>query len=495
MSSKTKFPTPAEPELVRKYNGESISWTLCGEKDDDELERSYIQVPVDQFRNEKDNSKTFSIPLLRRRGKSATHNLLVNPGGPGSSGLSLIHRRGKRLREIVGDTFHIVAFDPRGVGESHPLAIGYLNQEKRERYAPPAVYDIRKDSPRLLAWAANFTKACAETMGEHGKYINTPQTAVDMNNIIDALGQDTMFYWGFSYGSALGQTYATMFPQRSERIIIDGVVDLFEWYSDLLQPRRFTDTDKVFTGFFEECIKAGETCPLYTLGKTADELRNRVMTFIESLNDNPISVYKDSETYGVLDSRAIRSAMFYALFFQDKWRALAHNLAQLMQGNGTDALIAYGLKEPIPLSSEHMKIIKSNDGVSGREHWPQKQNFLNLLAPFLEKYPHAMEQIEEYHVRAQWEIEKTHKFVPLSGVQTMHPLLILSTSYDPVTPLASAKRARDVFQNSRLVEVQGYGHTSLAVRSDSASKYVRDFLTNGNLPRNNVRCEGDPVQF
>jgi len=101
----------------------------------------------------------------------------------------------------------------------------------------------------MYAWSHNLVRACAETMGEHGKYVNTPQTAADMNSILDAVGQEDMAYWGFSYGTILGQTYAGLFPNRSKRVIIDGVANQFDWYEGQLDYEAFTDSENVFNGF------------------------------------------------------------------------------------------------------------------------------------------------------------------------------------------------------------------------------------------------------
>lgn len=84
------------------------------------------------------------------------------------------------------------------------------------------------NSPDIHAWYHGFVKACADVGGDHGKYVNTPQT----NSILDAVGQDYMVYWGTSYGTLLGQTYAGLFPHRSKRVIVDGVVNQFTWYSN-----------------------------------------------------------------------------------------------------------------------------------------------------------------------------------------------------------------------------------------------------------------------
>jgi pimeloyl-ACP methyl ester carboxylesterase len=106
----------------------------------------------------------------------------------------------------------LLGFDPRGINGSHPLATCYPTPEAYRELSRVRDRNIVEDSAELFAWAANNVRACDDTMGEHGRYLNTPQTATDMNSILDAIGQQDMYYWGFSYGTLLGQTYATLFP-------------------------------------------------------------------------------------------------------------------------------------------------------------------------------------------------------------------------------------------------------------------------------------------
>jgi hypothetical protein len=77
---------------------------------------------MDQF-SPNDSNRTFNIPLIRLRGRNATQNLLINPGGPGGSGLAFLHRRGEQLNAIVGEGYHLLSFDPRGINSSTPQAL------------------------------------------------------------------------------------------------------------------------------------------------------------------------------------------------------------------------------------------------------------------------------------------------------------------------------------------------------------------------------------
>lgn len=160
----------------------------------------------------------------------------------------------------------------------------------------------------------NFVKACSETTDEHSLYINTPQTAADLNNILDALGQEDMVYWGLSYGTTIGQTYATLFPERPKRIIIDAVNNQFNWYEELVSAESGVDTVHVLEGFFDECLKAGEECSLSTLADSRDALMSKVLGFVDNLAEEPVSVYVNNSHWGLLDyPKMMYGAIFPAL--------------------------------------------------------------------------------------------------------------------------------------------------------------------------------------
>ncbi|THC99785.1 hypothetical protein EYZ11_000715 [Aspergillus tanneri] len=410
--------------------------------------------------------KTFTIPLIRLRGRSATQNLILNPGGPGGGGFDLIYRLGEQLNTIVGEGFHLLSFDPRGVNSSTPLASCYPDGKTRQELSRVRFHDVVVNSPELYAWTQNFVRACSDTMGEYAKYINTPQTAADMNSILNALGQKDMAYWGFSYGTLLGQTYSGLFPERSKRVVIDGVVDQFEWYEGLYEAEALVDTDAVLDGFFDECIKAGvDNCSLASLATTTEELRDTVLSYMRTLREQPISVYVNNTFYGVLDyDKVWYNGVFPALNKPVLWTSLAEILYNLMQGNATDAFFAY--RNENSWQHEASEFVTLNDGVTGPDHWPQdRQSLLDRIVPLVNQSLFGASLNKMYYMRQQWTVPRTHPYVPRKGVKTAHPLLILTTTYDPVCPLMSARSANLAFDGSQIVEIKGYGHCSPVVTS------------------------------
>ncbi|EFQ96695.1 hypothetical protein MGYG_08619 [Nannizzia gypsea CBS 118893] len=480
------------------YPGEKVKWEPCGQVEDRPLECSSITVPKEHFNtNNANNNETFSIPLVRMRGKNATQNLLVNPGGPGGSGFAFIYGDAISLMAVIDESHHLLSFDPRGVNSSQPLATCYPDQETRKHLSEVRATDPSADSPDVYAWTTNFARACSDTMGDMGKYINTPQTAADMNSILDAVGQDDMVYWGFSYGSILGQTYATMFPDRSKRVIIDGIANHFDWYNALIEDKDFIDSENVLFGIFDECIKAGSKCPLAALADSSQDLYQKFMDTVKEIKAEPRSVYVNNTLYGVLDYHSLWfNGVYRALYRPSGWYSFADRLAKLMQGDATEAFLAYGFGDPFMRTGDGDIVIHLNDGLSGEKHWPQERTeLLDQLLPWYANSSFAFSQNKLYYAKQQWRIPRTHKFTPRDDVETAHPLLVLSMTFDPVCPLASAKVATQSFRGSRLVEVKGYGHCSQAVQSACATKHIRNFLQRGVLPDTHVQCDVDSEYY
>jgi pimeloyl-ACP methyl ester carboxylesterase len=112
--------------------------------------------------------------------------------------LNFLWRAGEKLNKIIGEGFHLLSFDPRGVNGSVPQARCYVSAEQRAVEIENIPWDLESQAGEMFTKAENKAKACEDTMGEYGAYVNTPQTAADMNSILDAIGQEKMYYWGFS---------------------------------------------------------------------------------------------------------------------------------------------------------------------------------------------------------------------------------------------------------------------------------------------------------
>ncbi|CAG8971312.1 hypothetical protein HYALB_00001479 [Hymenoscyphus albidus] len=467
--------------------------------------------------------------LATNASASGDRHILTNPGGPGGSGVEFLGRAAASLNKVIGENFHLLSFDPRGVSGSIPRAICYPSDTLRAESFIDAPWNLefqavrpfqktkkkkkQVDSERIgkmYTKAENKAKACEDEMGEYGGYINTPQTAADINSILDALGQEKMYYWGFSYGTTLGQTYAQMFPSRVERLIIDGVSNLDEWYNEFFFEESLVDTDKSYAGFAEECFKAKEACPLNSLKdmpfESSSELKSFIDSFLADLQEVPIPVYLNASNYGSITRRKIvTNGIFFSLYKPFPfWVILAENLAALFNGNSKPVYNAYSDNWIAGVLSD-----ETNDFVTKNDNWltgaqapvhgvKPVQNYTiakHPLSTLVSKYYGS-----DAYDRASWLFPTTHKFHPqyhpqFPRVKTAKPILVLSTTFDPVCPLASAKKAQNSFEGAGFVEQKSYGHCSISMPSLCTAKHVHRYFNEGTIPEAGSTCKIDADYF
>ena len=248
-----------------------------------------------------------------------------------------------------------------------------------------------------------------------------------------------------------------MFPNRVSRLIIDGVSNLHNWYNEFQNEEDITDTDKVFTGFIEECFKAKEACPLISIKnssiKSSDELKSYIYGFLETLKDDTAPIDLEDSYY--IPRRSIVAYNIVTMIGEPKngWLRLATYLALLLEsedhytsGPYFDSYVANKLQA---FTYDALITIKYNDnwktGLEAPVHGlRQIQNYTKSkpeLSVLLSRY-----LIKRVFEQASWSIPTTHIFHPQyypqsPRVKTSEPMLVISTTWDPVCPLISAKKS------------------------------------------------------
>ena len=325
--------------------------------------------------------------------------VLLNPGGPGGSGVSMGLGRGKMIQDIVDFAespdsdaaqspdvryFDIIGFDPRGINNTTPKFTCFETEEERR------VWKLHEEAEGNIAssdiafdtlWARNqaLGQACTQPRLNAsddsewlGNFINTPQVVADMVGFVERhgewreketnrllgtscahrprserqkihlrnswkRGQEQLQYWGFSYGTALGATFAALQPQRVHRVVIDGVVDSDDYYAGTWLA-NLQDADRALGTFFEYCFEAGlESCAFAS--EALEEIATRFQTILSGLKENPVAV-PPSETRGpeIITYSDIHKFTMASLYSpMDIFPPLAQILADLAEGNGTSA--------------------------------------------------------------------------------------------------------------------------------------------------------------
>ncbi|KAF7346759.1 Abhydrolase-4 domain-containing protein [Mycena sanguinolenta] len=384
--------------------------------------------------------------------------VLINPGGPGGSGVDMIAWAGPMLSTIIGPEFDIIGFDPRGVGRSTPRISFFASRAEREVWS---VQDVTLGSVNSSADALARTWARGIVVGQLAgarddgslRFMNTDHTARDMLKIVQAHGRDKLQYWGFSYGSALGATFAAMFPQNVGRLVIDGVLDSENYFAGKWS-NNLIDTDKVWMAFINGCIAAGpKACALFA--PTVAEIIEKVDKIYAAVRARPIPVRTDT-SFGLVDWTTVRGAIFLSFYSPySQFSTMARALADLYEGNGTTLFKIYERPafkcacDPAQYQFEHL-----SEAVYG------------LLCNDAKRIPAKYEDVLEHYQRLRetsswadvWEpirmpclawpdFPKDYFRGPFVA-NTSFPLLLVGNTLDPVTPLWAAKKMSQGFAGS-----------------------------------------------
>ncbi|KAJ7174376.1 TAP-like protein-domain-containing protein [Mycena filopes] len=425
--------------------------------------------------------------------------ILINPGGPGISGVDLIARKGSTISTIVGPEFDIIGFDPRGIGRSTPGVSFYKSRIEREVWGSaieskvPSINASVDTLARLWARAIVDGNLAAEHDDGSLRFINTDHTARDMLRIVQAHGRDKLQYWGFSYGTILGATFASMFPDNVGRLVIDGVADVenyyaTEWSNNLL------DADKAWTYFIDGCVTAGpKGCAFFA--PTAVEILQNIENIYASLRARPIPV-RTNLSYGLVDYSLLRHTIFEALYAPyNMFPILAQALADLSVGNGT-TLFKIWEKPAFECACEpsdygFASVWESESAVLCNDGARMTQDYEGVLAHYeaMSKTSSFADLWEPIRMAClAWpEFPKTTFRGPFIA-NTSFPILLIGNTADPVTPLSAAKKMSQGFTGSIVLTQDSVGHCSISGPSICTQKYVREYFLNGTLPEPGTVC-------
>ncbi|KAF8965907.1 TAP-like protein-domain-containing protein [Flammula alnicola] len=386
--------------------------------------------------------------------------ILINPGGPGGSGVEAL-----------------------SVQNSVPLISFFETDVER------AAFDLGPDATDATATPNVLSSQWAhfQVMGHLAQdrddgflaHVTTDNVARDMLHIVEAHGQTQFGYWGVSYGTVLGATFASMFPDKVERLVIDGVLDMEGYYSTNWANQSL-DTEKVLQEFFQGCFKAGpQACAFYDTSPAAIS-RNLVALYSKVIAQPAVAYSPSLPEYGIVDHAVLKSAIFNSLYIPySSFSPLAQGLAALRKGNGS---LLYQLSSA--LASEALAAIACGDGEKVTDN-----------SATLEKYAETISNLSSFSdvvvsirtLCSGWRIHPNNFKGSIEG-STSFPLLLIGNTADPATPLAGAKKTSKGFPGSVVLTQDSPGHTSFSIPSECTLGYVKQYFQNGTLPPAGTVC-------
>ena len=452
----------------------ALTWARCGA-----LECATLQVPLD---HDQPGGRQIGIALNRRPATDRARrigSLLVNPGGPGASGVDFLPALLGRISSTVKARFDVIGFDPRGTGRSSPVRC--LPTAELDRYfSVDPVPDDAAEKAFLLSAVQRFVAGCQQRSGDLLPHVGTEDAVRDMDRIRAAVGDEKLSFLGFSYGTSLGATYAELFPGRVRALVLDGAVDpsLDTPALNRVQGEGF---DKAFDAFAADCARQGPGCPWRPAGGPAKAAFLALSSRIEKA---PVPagrrrVGPSELTLGV--------ARF--LYSKDAWPQLAQGLASLEAGSGAVVLAGFddlvGRKADGSFSNDQEANVAINclDNPAPRDvaAYEQAAAAATRVAP-------AFGPTVAWSglVCGLWPVPTVGKAEPLRAPGTP-PILVIGTTNDPATPFVWAEALASQLPQGRLLRFEGEGHTAYG-DSGCATRIADDYLLTLRLPPGQLRC-------
>ncbi|KAJ7720861.1 TAP-like protein-domain-containing protein [Mycena maculata] len=522
-----------------------LQWTPC--PDNSTFYCSFFAVPLDYATPSSEDKTVIAMRMYPATvsGSERLGSIFTNPGGPGGSGHSGLLRTGPLLSNIFEGKFDIVSWDPRGVNMTTPRISCHPTNFHRELYAlshdsgdldfnGADIATLNKSLLTTSARAKLLTEMCRDAVGDTLlRSVTTVNVARDLEEMRKAVGGGGLHYWGFSYGTTLGATYVAMFPEHSDKVVLDGVVYAPEQYTSLVDHGLSAgkSTNGVFDGFVSNCVSAGpERCALMKgTDTTAAELSARIWGLASRLAITPLPVPRPTAGMPTILHRGhLLGALFSALYRPASWAALAEAIARTEDGEGaalaelsgaggahwaeharniTDAERAeeagWGPGREMGASEGGMAVSCGDappfdvdgDLAVWTGAWLGWRDQLAALNPLggpnwfssvvrCRHWGSVLPSPPRYE--GSWELGGDSR-------KPKNPVVFVSNSYDPITPIASGRRMVETFgkENARLLHNNGYGHCSTNHPSVCVAKALKAYMINGTLFEEGTVCEPD----
>jgi pimeloyl-ACP methyl ester carboxylesterase len=398
--------------------------------------------------------------------------LLLIPGGPGNSGLARPTTYGLKLPREVLDRYDVVGFDPRGVGRSTPVTCGLAPEDLDGRDLlpwPGPNGDISGSTDR----ARRVAQACGQNGGAMMRQITTRNEARDIDQIRRALGERQLSYWGVSYGTYVGAVYATMFPERTDRVVLDS--------SDDPDPRKVArgwannfavGAEDRFPDFGAWAAAREST---YGLGADPAAVRTTYLNLADTLDRAPLPN---------LNGNNLRATMFNALYSDANFPLLATLMQAALTGRPLPAI-------PAPPADQLQNLIAVQTATGCNDvAWPQSvDHYAQAVAQNRVAYPLTAGMPANIFPCAFWPYKPAEQATQLTPAGPSNILMVQNVR-DPATPHSAALRMREAFgRRARMVSVDSGGHGAYLVNGNTCGdNTVTAFLTNGIRPADDTLC-------
>ncbi|WP_051706257.1 alpha/beta hydrolase [Nocardioides aequoreus] len=466
---------PATPAELARYYDQELDWRDCGRNECAEL-----AVPLDYA---EPDGETIEVAVLRvpaRDRANRVGQLVVNPGGPGGSGIQLAQAGSLAVGTAVARRYDIVGFDPRGVAASTPLECG-TTEETDAFLATDPDPDTPAEVRELDEIARAYGESCIERSGDLASHVSTVEVAKDMDVLRAALGEPELDYLGYSYGTTLGATYADLFPDHVGRMVLDGAVaqNISDEQRTLDQARGF---QTALDAYIEDCLAQGDC----VLGDSLAEAQQTIADLLDRLDAEPLPTGSDRELTEGLGVYGI----FMPLYVKEYWPLLTDALTKALDGDGSALL---------DLSEQYAQ--RGDDGYrTNQTEALYAVNCLDATSSLpLEDVPSRFAEFEDaspvfgrlfaYGLAGcgSWPLFEPREKDDVRAERAA-PIVVVGTTRDPATPYVWAQQLAQELESGVLVSRDGDGHTGFNQGNECVDQAVVGYLVDGTVPRDGLEC-------
>ncbi|RYC57639.1 hypothetical protein CHU98_g8571 [Xylaria longipes] len=440
-----------------------------------DVECGTLAVPLDYTASH--STETLELSLLRVPAvkKPAKHSILFNFGGPGLGVRHSLAELADMLQAVTGGEHDLIGWYPRATAETLTFSC-FTDTTDRAQLNSLATFGNASDVARGQLWAGGkiYADACAEfpEAQERAPPIGTSFTARDAMQIVDAVEEDGLLrYWGLSYGTDLGATLAALFPERVEKLILDGVFNPIQYFYERTDSEGFASADDTFSEFFRQCVSTPEVCTLAgnRPNATAKQLESAAYDRIEELKYHPFAY--NGSTIGYAE---LKSGIRFALYTPYSWLSLDNILDTFLVESRNETLAGIAIEKFVSASlAGETSSDDASIGIECVDKAPRSNSFdvINAALDGAQSVSRLLGDSLAPLVAtcAQWTLEPRERYIGgFARVKPRKPLL-----------------------GSVLLEHGGFGHTSIQQPSLCTARAIQSFFRSGTLPGPNTLC--DPV--
>ncbi|NPC98282.1 alpha/beta fold hydrolase [Nocardioides sp. zg-DK7169] len=463
---------------LQEFYDQTVDWQRCSGEGD--FECAQVEVPLDYA---DPDAESIELALLRAPAtdpEARIGSLLVNPGGPGAPGTTYAAQSSQAFRPELTRVYDIVGFDPRGTGSSSP--VDCVPDAALDRYlAQDPVPDSDAEAGDLVFLTRAFNRGCVERSGEIAAHVSTAEAARDLDVLRAALDEDTLTYFGASYGTQLGATYAELFPDRVGRMVLDGGVDvtLDARESSLGQARGF---ETALRAYVQNCVDAGDCF----LGDSVEAGLERISGLLDDLDAKPLPTQDGREVGPGTAFLGIATPLYNRTY----WDLLDQALQRAFDGDGTvlqllaDSYASRGPDGYLDNSTEAIVAVRCLDDPASvpAGRIPEEFAAFDEAAPtFGRVFAWGLLGCVGYSARSEEEP------LDIRG-EGAAPILVIGTTRDPATPYEWSVALADTLESGVLLTRDGDGHTGYNAGNACVDEIVEAYLIDGTVPEDGQRC-------